>query len=236
MNSLPMGEARGSQCVRRMAIKHVKELELSDELKQNARFRGIEVSIVELMGWVHSAKDISNGGKKFTLVDGTESITCMIWGGKNSSHIKNGAFIKAVGSIGRYDQGDIENLFTCTATAPVQDGNNVVYHLLMRIVHSLDVKKSVERRILESIENSPMGEREQTTKHLGNFQQVHLDILSYFSNNQGETGLNVAMVTSTLVSSGYYPKKEIESGIAYLIDAGKLFYCTEDKKMLALVE
>ncbi|KAH9386396.1 uncharacterized protein NEMAJ01_1292 [Nematocida major] len=235
MNSLPTNDTRGSQFLKRMAVKHIKQIEMSNELKQNALFRGMEVSMVEAMGWVQSVKEISNNGKKFVLADGTDTISCLVWGEKREISLNKGDFVKVLGSIGRYDQKDDGITFTCASIARVSDGNNAVYHLLMRIVDSLRAEKARDPDAAGHRENIPV-KRQDSMRHIGDFNEIHMDILSYFSNNQGETGLPVNMVTSSLVSSGKYSKKEIEGGLDYLIDAGKLFYCAEDRKTLALVE
>ncbi|KAI5188837.1 replication factor A2 [Nematocida minor] len=237
MNSLPTSDSRGSKSIKRMAIKHIKQAELSDEIKQNAQFRGIDISVVELMGWVVSVKDLPSNGKKFVLNDGTETISCTMWSNKKMEYLKPGAFIKALGSLGRHNQNENEVVFSCTAVLPVLDGNNMVYHLLMRIVDSMKAEKedAAYKTKSSTLENVP-AKSQNAPGHMGDFEQIHLDILSYFSQNQGGTGLSIAMVTNTLASTGYYSKIDISEGLEYLIDAGKLFYCTEDRKMLAHVE
>ncbi|EIJ88726.1 replication factor A2 [Nematocida parisii] len=232
MSSLPISEARGSQFIRRMSIKHVNQVEFDEESKQNTQFRGQGVSLVELMGWITFENDSVHGGKKFTLSDGTGSISCLLWDEKDSSHIKKGAYIRIVGSLSKHEQNISIN---CTITTPITDGNSVMYHLLMRII---DAPRASQKDLLApSIisENAPAASQREEV-HLGNFKKIHLDILSFFSNNQGETGLPINIVVSSLTSSKVYSSAEIDSGLQYLIRAGKLFYSTEDKKTLALLD
>lgn len=240
MNSLQANESRGNKSIKRMGAKQIKQAVLSDELKQNAQVNGIEISIVELMGWIVSVADMSSNGKRFTLNDGTGSITGFIWS-KANTQVKKGTFVKAIGNIGRNTQGEKEITFSCTSIIPVLDGNNLPYHLLMRIVDNLKGEKH-ENSISESfqvdkksLENMPERTHKETP-HQGSFKRIHLDILKYFSTNQGETGLSLPMVVSTFISSGAYTKTDVTEGVEYLVSAGKLFYCDNNQTVLALVE
>lgn len=237
MNSLQTNESRGAKSIKRMAVKHIKQAVVSDELKQNAQFRGIDISLVEVMGWIISVVDLSNNGKRLVLDDGTGSITGLIWT-KTDFSLRRGTFVKAIGSIGRTSQIEKELTLTCTSIVPVVDGNNLPYHLLMRIMDNIKGKKTENDMHMESkaLENHPEKAQADMEEHQGSFKRIHQDILKYFSTNQGGSGLPVSTVVTTFISSGAYSKTDINSGIEYLVSAGKLFYCDNSQTILALVE
>ncbi|KFG27061.1 uncharacterized protein NESG_00134 [Nematocida ausubeli] len=235
MSSLSISDGKGVQTIRRMPIKHVKQVDFNDAIKITTQFRGQEISLVEVVGWITTESPMQNGGKRFTISDGTDSIWCTQWADKNYMYVKKGALVRVIGTLSRNEKGDKNVNITCSACTLVTDGNSVVYHLLMRIVDS--VRSPAYSMDAPSIltENSPATTQEDM-RHQGNFKKIHLDILSFFSHNQGETGLLINMVVSSLASSKVYTSADVNSGLEYLISAGKLFYCTDDRKTLALVE